>query len=135
MSRSHANPPRSQDQQDDVDSRRSRDVPGAIHTASNEMEALRLVNQRHRVDNRPMEAKIPHHRRNNSTSAPLETMTKDEKIVEPEAMIPTYPPRMIKTKERLTETMEVKGRPHIRGEKRNDLGRSSSRISNMSSAT
>ena len=48
-------------------------------------------------------------------------------------MIPTYPPGMIKTKERLTQTMEVKGRPHIRGEKRNDLGRSGSRISYRSS--
>ena len=37
---------RTQDQQDDVDNGQSRDVLGALHFASNEMEALRLVNQR-----------------------------------------------------------------------------------------
>ena len=46
MSRSHANPPRTQDQQDDVDSRQPGDAFEALHVASNEMEALRLVNQR-----------------------------------------------------------------------------------------
>ena len=46
MSMSHVNPPRTQDQQDDIDSRQPKDIPGALHTASNEMEALRLVNQR-----------------------------------------------------------------------------------------
>ena len=45
MSRNHANPSRTQDQQDDVDSRQLGDVPGALHAASNEMEALRLVNR------------------------------------------------------------------------------------------
>ena len=45
MSRSHANPSRMQDQQDDVDSRQPGDALEALHTASNEMEALRLVNQ------------------------------------------------------------------------------------------
>ena len=45
MSRSHANPPRAQDQQDDVDNRQLGDALEALHTASNEMEALRLVNQ------------------------------------------------------------------------------------------
>ena len=46
ISRGHANPPRTQDQQDDVDNRQPGDVPGALHIASNEMEALSLVNQR-----------------------------------------------------------------------------------------
>ena len=46
MSRSHANPLRTQDQQDDIDSRQPGDVLGALHTTSNEMEALRLINQR-----------------------------------------------------------------------------------------
>ena len=69
-----------------------------------------------------MEAAIPHHRRNNNTLAPLETMTEEEKIVGPEGMIPTYPSRMIKTKERLKKTMKVKGRPHIRGERGTILG-------------
>ena len=46
MRRSHANPPRTQDQQYDVDSRQSGDVPRALHAASNEMEALRLINHR-----------------------------------------------------------------------------------------
>ena len=45
MSRSHTNPSRTQDQQGDVDSRQPGDVPRALHAASNEMEALRLVNQ------------------------------------------------------------------------------------------
>ena len=30
---------------DDVDSQQPRDVPGALHAASNEMEAFRLVNR------------------------------------------------------------------------------------------
>ena len=46
MSRSHANPLRTQDQQDNVDSRQPGDALGAFHAASNEMETLRLVNQR-----------------------------------------------------------------------------------------
>ena len=46
MSKSHANPPKTQDQQDDVDSRQPGDVLDALHAASNEMEALRLVNLR-----------------------------------------------------------------------------------------
>ena len=45
MSRSHANPPRTQDQQDNVDNRQPRDAPEALHAASNEMEALFLINQ------------------------------------------------------------------------------------------
>ena len=81
-----------------------------------------------------MEAAIAPHGRNNNTSVPLETMTEEEKIAGPEGMILTYPPGTIKMKERLTGTMEVKGRPHIRGEKRNDLGSNGSRISNRSSA-
>ena len=56
-----------------------------------------------------MEAVIPHHRRNNNTSGPLETMTEEEKIVGPEDMIPTYPPETIKKKERVIGMMEVKG--------------------------
>ena len=82
-----------------------------------------------------MEAAIPYLKRSNSTSAPLETMTEEDKIVGPEGMIPTYPSEIIEMKERLTGTMEVKIRPLIRGEKRNDLGSISSKISNKSSAT
>ena len=43
MSRSHANPPRAQDQQDDVDNRQPGEAFGALR---DEMEALCLVNQR-----------------------------------------------------------------------------------------
>ena len=82
-----------------------------------------------------MEAAIPYHRRSNNTLAPPEMMKEEEKIAGPEGMIPTYPPEMIETKERLTGTMEVKSRPLIRGEKRKDLGSSGSRISNKSLAT
>ena len=46
MSMSHANPARTQDQQDDVDSQQPGDVPEALHALSNKMEALHLVNQR-----------------------------------------------------------------------------------------
>ena len=46
MSRSQLNPPRAQYQQDDVDNRQPRDNLGALHATRNEMEALRLVNQR-----------------------------------------------------------------------------------------
>ena len=35
-----------QDQQDDVDNRQPGDTLGALHVASNEMEGLRLFNQR-----------------------------------------------------------------------------------------
>ena len=45
MSRSHANPLRRQDQQDDVDIRQPGDALEALHAASNKMEALRLINQ------------------------------------------------------------------------------------------
>ena len=46
MSRSHVNPLRTQDQQDDVDNRQPGDALGAPQAFSNEMEALHLVNQR-----------------------------------------------------------------------------------------
>ena len=45
MSRSHANPSRTQDQQDDVDSRQPGDALEALNAARNEMKALCLVNQ------------------------------------------------------------------------------------------
>ena len=45
-SKSHANPPRMQDQQGNVDSRPPTDVLETIHDNTNEMEALRLTNQR-----------------------------------------------------------------------------------------
>ena len=146
MSRSHANPPRTQDQQDDVNSEQPEDIPVALHAASNEMEALRLVNQRllrelaeltkcsdHKMNNRTTEAATPYHKRSNNTSTPPETITEEEKIIEPEGRIPTYPSETIETKERLTGTME--SRPLIRGEQRNDLGSDGSKISNKSSAT
>ena len=82
-----------------------------------------------------MEVAIPYHKRSNSTSAPPETMTEEEKIVGLEGMILMYPPEIIETKERLTGTMEVQSLPLIRVEKRNDLGSSGSRISNKILAT
>ena len=45
-SRSHANPPRMQDQQGNVDSRPPASALETIHCNTNEMEALRLTNQR-----------------------------------------------------------------------------------------
>ena len=136
MSRSHANPPRTQDQQDDVDSGQLEDILGALHSSSNEIEALCLVKcSDHRTNNRPMEAATPYHKRSNNTSVPSETMTEEDKIVGLEARIPSYTPEMIKMKEHLTGTMEVKSQPLIKGEKRNDLGSDGSRISNKSSAT
>ena len=45
MSRSHANPPRTQDQQDDLDSRPPRDALKTLQANADEMEALRLTNQ------------------------------------------------------------------------------------------
>ena len=45
-SRSHANPPRMQDQQGNVDSRPPAGALETIHDNTNEMEALRLTNQR-----------------------------------------------------------------------------------------
>ena len=44
--RSHANPPRIQDQQGNVDSRPPAGALETIHDNTNEMEALRLTNQR-----------------------------------------------------------------------------------------
>ena len=72
MSKSHANPPRMQDQQDDVDSRQPGDALEALHAASYEMEALRLVNQGllselaelTRQGQRPQEAQQAHEGRN-----------------------------------------------------------------------
>ena len=95
MSRSHANPLRTQDQQDNVDSRQPRDALEAFHAASNEMETLRLVNQRllrelaelARHRQHPQEAQqareaiTPLHGMNNNTSAPPETLAEEEKIV------------------------------------------------------
>ena len=45
-SRSHANPPRMQDQQGNADSRPPAGGPETLHDNTNEMEALRLTNQR-----------------------------------------------------------------------------------------
>ena len=46
MSKSHANPPMAQDQQGDLDSRPPRDALEALQANTDEMEALRLTNQR-----------------------------------------------------------------------------------------
>ena len=46
MSRSHADPPRAQDQQGDLDSRPLRDAFETLQANTNEVEALRLTNQR-----------------------------------------------------------------------------------------
>ena len=46
MSKSHANPLMTQDQQGDLDSRPPRDVLKTLQANTNEMEALRLTNQR-----------------------------------------------------------------------------------------
>ena len=107
MSRSHANPPRTQDQQDDVDSKQPGDALGALYAASNKMESLRLVNQRllrelaelTRQEQRPQKAQQACEGHNTSPrdeqqhlGAP-ETLTGEEKIVGPGRMIPTYPPR------------------------------------------
>ena len=45
-SRSHFNPPRMQDQQGDIDSRPPGGTLETLHTNTDEMEALRLTNQR-----------------------------------------------------------------------------------------
>ena len=46
MSRSHANPPRTQDQQGDLDSRPPRDALETLQANTNEVEAFCLTNQR-----------------------------------------------------------------------------------------
>ena len=46
MSRSHANPPRTQDKQGDLDSRPPRDALKTLQANTEEVEALRLTNQR-----------------------------------------------------------------------------------------
>ena len=46
MSMSHANPPRTQDQQGDLDSRPSRDALETLQANTDKMEALSLTNQR-----------------------------------------------------------------------------------------
>ena len=45
MSRSHANPPGTQDQQGDLDSRPVRDALETLQANTNEVEALRLTNR------------------------------------------------------------------------------------------
>ena len=46
MSRSHGNPPRTQDQQGDLDSRPPRDALETLQANANELETLCLTNQR-----------------------------------------------------------------------------------------
>ena len=149
MSRSHANPPRTQDQQDDVDSRQPGDTLGALSVASNVMEALRLVNQRllrelaelTRQEQRPQEAQQACEGHNTSPrdeqqhlGAP-ETLTGEEKIVGPGGMIPTYPPEMVAMRGCLEGTTEVKIQPLISRGRGNNLRNSGSKTSNKSSAT
>ena len=149
MSRSHANPPRMQDQQDGVDSRQLGDSLGALHTANNEMEALHLVNQpllrerrnspkkgnAHRRHDRPMKVAIRFHKRNSNTSVPPETLKEEEKIAEPGSMILTYPPGMVTMRGCLVGTTEVMSQPLISRRRGNNLGISGSRTSKESSAT
>ena len=74
MSRSNANPPRTEDQQDDMDSRQLGDDLGALHIVGNDMEVLRLINQRllrelvelTRQVQRPQEAQQAYEGRNTS---------------------------------------------------------------------
>ena len=149
MSRSHANPQRTQDRQDDIDNGQPKDIPEALHVASNEMEALHLVNQRFlrelaeltRQVQRPQDEQQAHGGRNTipqeeqqHLGAPRDDDGRGENS-RTRGQDPNVPLETIETKERLTGTMEVKSRPLIRGEKRNDLGSDGSRISNKSSAT
>ena len=82
-----------------------------------------------------MKAAIPFHRRNRNTSAPPETLTKEEKIAGPGGMIPTYPPKRVAMRGCLTGTTEVMSQPLISKGNGNNLGSSDSRTSNKSSAT
>ena len=156
MSKSHANPPRTQDQQDVVDSQQSGDVPKALHAASNEMEALRLVNQHllreleelTKQVQRPHDAQQAHEGRNTIPQEEQQhlgtprdvdgegensrTRGHDPYVPPPP---PPPPPETVAMKECLTGMTEVKSQPLISRGRRNDLGSSGSRTSNKSSAT
>ena len=149
MSRSHANPLRTQDQQDDVDNRQTGDALGALHAVSNEMESLRLVNQRllrelaelTRQVQRPQEAQQAREGPNNipqeeqqHLGAPRDVDGGGENSQTREHD-PYIPPEEGRMRGCLTGTTEVMSQPLISKGRGNNLGSSGSRTSNKSSAT
>ena len=126
-SQSHANPPRMQDQQGDIDSRPPEGTLETLQANTDEMEALRLTNQRllreleqltrhmqrPRRRNRPEKAKTPLPKKNSNTSTLLEKQMKKEKLAKPGSMTLTNSLEKIAMRRDMVGRTEAMGPPLI----------------------
>ena len=149
MSRSHANPLRTQDQQDNIDNRQLGDVPGALHAASNEMEVLRLVNQRLLRELAELTRQVQHPQDSQQAYEGRNTVSHEEQhhLGAPGGVDggeensrtrghdPYIPPETVAMRECLTGTTEAKSQPLVSRGRRNDLGSSGFTTSNKNSTT
>ena len=120
-SRSHANPPRMQDQQGNVDRRPPGGTLETLHANTDEMEALRLTNQRLlreleqlvRQIQRPQEARQAREgqntitKKNNNTLTLLEKQMEKEKLAKPRSMTLTNPLERIAIRIGMVGTIEA----------------------------
>ena len=146
-SRSHANPPRMQDQQGNVDSRPPEGTLETLHANTDEMEALRLTNQRllrelgqltrkiqrSRRRDRPEKAKTPLPKKNSNTSNLLEKQMEKEKLAKPMSMTLTNPLERIAMRRGMVGTTEAMDPSFIRRRQGSGHGSRGSRTSNKSS--
>ena len=82
-SRSHANPPRIQDQPGDVDSRPPRGTLETLHVNTDEMEALRLTNQRLLRELEQLTRKIQRPEEARQAREGQNTITREEEHLDP----------------------------------------------------
>ena len=149
-SRSHANPPRMQDQQGNVDSRPLRGTLETLHANTNEMEALCLTNQRRfgeswsnslgkynapRRRDRPEKAETPLPKKNNNTSTLLEKQMKKEKLAKLGSMTLTNPLERIAMRRGMVGTTEAIDPSFIGRRQGSGHGSRVSETSSKSSAT
>ena len=149
MSRSHTNPLGMQDQPDDVNSRQPGNTLETLRANTEEMEALRLTNQRllreleelTRQLRLPQEAHqtpkatIPFCKKNDDTLTLLGTLREKRKLAESRNMTPIYPLKRNTIGGGMTGITEAMNRPLISRESRNDHGSRGSNTSSRSSAT
>ena len=144
-SRSHANPPRMQDQQGDVDSRPPGGTLETIQANTDEMKVLRLTNQRLLRELEQLTRKIQHPQETrqaregqtllpeeNNTSTLLEKQMKKEKLATPGSMNLTNPLKRITMRRGTVGTTEAMGPSSISRRLRSGHGSKGLRTSSKS---
>ena len=147
-SKSHANPPRMQDQLGDVDSRPPGGTLETVQVNKDEVEVFRITNQHllrefeqlTRQIQRPQETRQARKGQNlvtreDNTSTLIEKQIEKEKLLTPGSMVLTNPPERIATRRGMAGTTKAMGPSFISRRQRSGRGSKGSRISSENSAT